>query len=265
VGYSQSEQKSFVGERALNFSPIGPSLLVSIDLNDNLLLSFDYASLNDELVIMNTTNGNVEIESWGAGLTYYWEDWTLSANYSDWQDELRITAIASELARFSQDTQSPSSSLSMAHSWDGSDWQVGLTMSLHYSKWSQSNRSQNQLNEALQSAFDEGDSTFIGTSISTAKIVAISPQTQLVVGGSISWNYLTSNESLAVSRNGRNISQVSQRLSSATVTGTESYGLLNMYISYELSESWLIDLDSTFDVGGEEDTQAWSVNLGYVF
>jgi hypothetical protein len=173
--------------------------------------------------------------------------------------------MESEFAPFAQETQSPSSSVSLAHSWDGSDWQVGLTMSIHYSNWRQYHLLQNRLNEVRQTGFDEGDSTFIGTSVSAAKVLPISPHTQLVVGGSIAWNYLTNDESLAVSRNGRNISQISQRTSSATVTGSETYGQLNVYLSYNICESWLIDVDSTFDVGGEENTQAWSVNLGYIF
>lgn len=264
LGYSQSEQTSYIGERALNFSPVGVSGLISFDLGKDWSITLDHASLNDSQSIARTVDGALDIESWGAGLNYYWDKWALSVAYSDWQDELHIRT-ENDIVRFEQSTESPASSVSLSYNWGGADWQIELATGLHYSNWSQALLSQARLDQPEQTALDEGDSTFISTSVSATKLVPINAQNQLVFGGSFSWNYLTDNESIAVSRNGRNISQISQRLSAATVTGTESYGQLNLYISYDISESLLIDIDSTFDVGAQESTQAWSFNVGYLF
>ena len=265
VGYGQSEQNSIVGERTISFSPSGASVLLSFDLNENLSLSFDYAHLSDEQAISNGVNGDLDLDSWGTGLVYYFGNWALSASYSDWQDELHIAPMENSIVRLEQETSSPSSSLSFAYSWDGTDWQIGLAMGIHYSNWSQSRLSQTRPNEPLQSAYDEGDSTFVSPSISAAKVVPISSKSDFIVGGSISWNHLTNSESLAISRNGRNISQISRRSNTSSVGGTESYGQLNIYVSYDISASWLVDVDSTFDIGSEENTQAWSINIGYLF
>lgn len=268
VGYSQSEQNTLVSNRNLAFSPSGTSVLLSFDITEDWALSFDYAKLTDNKSVANSISGELDINVWGAGLSYYLNDWSFSASYSDWQDDLLIYRDRNQLLS-EQSTRSPSASLSISYDWFIHNWQIGVSSGLHNSDWQQNRVTSVQTNPAT-STFDEGTSNFISLGLSTARIISFENAHDVIIGGSLAWNYLTNAESNAVTRNGRNIGRVTNRTgrsvsASSGITGTESYGQLNIYVSYNISKSISVDFDSTFDIADEETTQSWSVNLGYIF
>jgi hypothetical protein len=270
LGYSQTEQISVAGNRTLSLDPSGNVVLMSFDLSDNWSLSVDYADLGDSTALTNNATGKLNIQSWGAGVSYYWGPWSWSANYSSWQDDLSISLASTEQTLFNQNSKSPSSALSVAYNWDLTHWQLSLMAGMHYGEWRQTQKSLNRETQTAQSSLDGGSSTFVSLHLMLARLISVGGQEDLILGGSLGWNQLTNSGSAAIARNGRNVSQINNRtiinrLSAAAVTGTESYGQLNFYTSYSLTDDWLVDFDVTFDLGSEENTQAWSVNLGYFF
>jgi hypothetical protein len=270
LGYSKGEQLSVARNRSLNFEPKGNVALISLDLNDNLSLAFDYADLADGVSITNNVTAKLDIKSWGIGASYYWAAWSFSANYSSWKDNLIIPLPNTEQALFTQDSESPSSAISLAYNWDLTAWQLGLMTGLHYSDWRQYQEVINRETPAEQSSLSGGNSSFISVQVLMARLITIGGQEDLMLGASLGWNQITSSGSAAIARNGNNVSQIknrsaANRLSQSVVTGTESYGQLNLYASYNLNYDWLVDLDLNFDLGSEDNTQAWSVNIGYLF
>ena len=270
LGYSQTEQLSVAGNRSLNFEPNGNVALFSFDLNDHLSLTFDYAALADSVSITNNISGKLDIKSWGIGASYYWAAWSFSANYSSWQDDLIIPSPNTEQTLFTQRSESPSSTISLAYNWDLTAWQLGFMAGIHYGDWRQYREVINRETQAEQSSLNGGNSSFVSLQILMARLITVGGREDLMLGASLGWNQLTSSGSAAIARNGRNVSQIknrsaANRLSASVVTGTESYGQLNLYASYNLNDDWLVDLDLNFDLGSEDDTQAWSVNIGYLF
>jgi hypothetical protein len=268
VGYSQSEQSTLVSNRILKFSPKGTSTLLSFDLTQDWSLSFDYTKLNDKQVAANNAKGELEVFSWGVGVSRYVNDWSFSLSYADYHDDL-LVQLNDNSVFLEQDTRSPSASFSGSYDWDQGSWQFGLSAGVHFSDWQQVSFTPVSRNTQT-SSIDEGKSTFISFTLSTAKLIEIKQVGNMIIGSSFSWNQLTDSESLAVSRNGRNISQINNRTRNNSsnitgITGTESYGLLSFYLSYDITDAVSVDIDSTFDVGGEQKTQAWSLNLGYLF
>lgn len=269
IGYGQSEQVTSLENRDLNFDAGGLSLLASFDVSDALSVSFDVSQLDDDINITEQVVGELDIDTWGVGLNYMVEDWLFSASYASWEDELLVDARLRTPRRLDQSTDSSSIGLTSSYNWYGDSWQSSLGAGFHYADWTSTDRimaPESQLN----SAEDEGSSTFISFTASAAKYIFFENDAYIAYGIVISWNEILDNASDAVSRNGRNISQINNRLAQDligqnAVIGTESYGQGTMYVSYGLNENWVVDVDVTSDIGTDQNNLAWSVNLGYQF
>ena len=269
VGYGQSEQMSILGERTFEFDPAGVSALVSVDLTENLSLTADVSALDDSTNPAPRVEGDFDIDSWSVGLGYYLENWSFSASFSDWEDSLVLLADTMAPLRVEQNTDAPSISVTASYDWGEDNWQMGVSTGIHYSDWEQNDRTLTRDNR-LQTSVDNGDSTFVSVTLSAARFVTLSEDFALIVGGSAGWNQLTDSESTAVSRNGRNISQINNRVVRDAITGSaaigsESYGQVNLYLSLSMGDHWVLDLNTSSDVGGDENSTAWSANLGYQF
>lgn len=272
LGHTRTEQISFVGEREIALDPAGASILASFDLTEDWVFNIDYASLDDSTSIENVADAEFDVDSWGAGLSYYFGNWYVSYGYSDWEDELAISNVRRGEPIFNEVTESTTSSLSVGYQWLDENWQVGVSAGAHFNSWDQSSFNDppgNQQPPVTQE--DKGDSTFITLGVNASYFFPVTEDQGWIVGTSITWNELTDDESTVVSRNGRNISQVNNPTTRArinsllSVAGSESYGQINLYVSYDISENWIVDLNSSSDFGAEENSQSWSVNFGYFF
>lgn len=272
-GYSQSVQTTPVGNNTLDFKPSGSALLVSFDPTDNLSVYAEFSALDDSQAVNEQASGNLDLESLSVGAGYYLNNWSFSLSYLDWQDELLVNANASSRTIATDETDAESYAFSVSYDKTFENWQLGISSGLHYSDWQQSLQSIIRSAEgeiSNQSAVDTGDSLFISVSLSAAHYQPISATSGLMMGGSLGWNQLTDSESEAVSRNGRNISQIANRtvrnlITSQNIVGSESYGQASFFISYDLTEHWVTDFNLSYDFGGEQSSPAWSVNLGYQF
>jgi hypothetical protein len=268
VGYLQSEQSTLVSNKILEFSPKGTTALLSFDITPDWSLSVDYTKLNDKHLAANNAGGELDVSSWGVGVSRYINDWSFLFSYSDWHDDLKVQ-LKDNVGFLDQATRSPSVSISGAYDWNQGHWQFGLSAGMHLSDWQQISITPVGPNTRTKSV-NEGKSTFISIALSTAKLIEITHVGNMLIGSSFSWNQLTDSDSLTDSPNGRSISRVNNRTGHdhsniAGITGTESYGLLNFYLSYDITDAVSVDVDSTLDLGGEQNTQAWSINLGYLF
>ena len=276
VGYSQSEQTSVIGEREFSLDPSGMSVLASFDLSDNWVLSLDVGNQDDSGRVDQLLHANSESDSWGASLNYYWDNWVFTYGYSNWEDELVVVADRPRdnvppVEVYRQTNDSPSHALRAGYYWMGDDWQLGLTGGLHISSWEQYTKGDNPTdNFPPQDALDEGDTTFISVGLNGAKFFNFVGDQDMVLGGSVSWNELTNDDSTAVVRNGRNVNQITNRnavnrLNATVVSGSDSYGQLNVYLSWEITENWVADVDTGIDFGSDDNSHFWSLNVGYVF
>ncbi len=269
IGLSQSEQTSFVQDRQLDFVPQGITAFVSHDFTEKLSVSVNHTHLQDDKSLAKLIAGKVDIKSWQLGVQYYWDDWSISASFSDWQDSLNIQSTQSTRLTIEQQTESPSTSLSLTRDWSYGDWHLALTSGVHVNQWRHRSY-RDATNLTAQSEVNKGTSTFVSVTASASRLINLSNSSFVIVGSGLSWNQLTRSESSLVSRNGRNISQITNRTRGTTinlqsVTGSESYGQLNAYLSYNLSKNWIVDADISYDFGGETNSLAYAISVGYLF
>lgn len=131
------------------------------------------------------------------------------------------------------------------------------------------------------------NATHLNASVSLARYWSLTEDTGVLVGGLLSWNHTVSGESALVSRNGRNNNPLPNNFGNGngngggnngggnnggvnngvlrSLSGDDSYGQVSLYMSYDLTPSWSIDVDTAVDVSSEYSAQTWSVGLGYYF
>lgn len=269
VGYGQTEQTSTLGQNTLDLNPGGQSVLITFDPSDKVSVYAEYSSLEDDQSINDRLSGSVDIDSLSLGSTYYLDNWSVSGTYTDWQDSLIIDNDQNNTRPVEQTTDANSYSLSLSYDKTFENWLLGVNTGVHYSDWRQNGHTLNRENE-LNDSVDKGNSTFISVGVSAAHYTSLGADASLMLGGSVGWNQLTDNESTAVLRNGRNISQIANRtirnfVNFQNIVGSESYGQINLFASFDLTQDWVADFNVAQDFGGEESSTAWSVNLGYQF
>jgi hypothetical protein len=49
----------------------------------------------------------------------------------------------------------------------------------------------------------------------------------------------------------------------SSASGDDSYGQVSFYVSYDLNESWSVDVDTGIDIGTDENEIIWSLSFGY--
>ncbi len=272
-GYSQSDQTTTVGNNTLYFTPTGSNFLISLNPTDELSLYAEYSALDDSQSVNQQATGDLELESLSLGAGYYLDNWSFSLSYLNWQDELLVSVDGTDITVVTDNTDADAYAFSISFDKTYDNWQWGISSGVHYSDWKSATESivRTQDNETRnQSGVDTGDSLFISLSLSVAHYKALTTSSGLMFGGSLGWNQLTDSESEVVSRNGRNISQIANRtvrnlVTSQNIVGSESYGQMNIFISYDFAEHWVTDLNLSYDFSGEQNSSAWSINLGYRF
>ncbi|UAA37625.1 hypothetical protein KIH87_12995 [Paraneptunicella aestuarii] len=250
--------------------------MASFDISDDWVISLDVGSQEDDVQVNNNLHASSNNDSWGAGLSYYWENWVFTYNYSNWQDELVIIGVPPDGSRppmtvYRQTNDSPTHAFRAGYYWQGADWQLGVSTGIHFNEWEQFTQFNNpQDPRPPQDALDEGETTFVSISANGAKFFSLNNSHDLVIGSSISWNELTNDDANAVVRNGRPVNQIPNRnainrLNSSVVSGSESYGQANLYASWSMTSNWMLDISLGSDFGDSDSSQFWSLNIGYVF
>ncbi|MBD1388501.1 hypothetical protein IC617_03585 [Neiella sp. HB171785] len=269
IGYGQSEQTTQVNERIINFKPAGKTALLSLDLTDQLSVSADVYVADESEPVNDRVNSSLDIDSWSLAVGYYLDSWSITASYNNWQDDLTFKAGKESVVTFQRDTESPSYSLNTSYDWQIDNWQLGVGLGVHYSDWQMTQRREKR-DDPASSSKEQGNSTFVSANLSASHYTELTADYGLLAGASVQWSQVTDSESEVVSRNGRNISQISSGrrgglINSQSALGSESYGQLNTYLSVDLFNQWVVDINGSFDFGGDESSTAWTANLGYLF
>ena len=270
LGYSQSQQASSLGNHNLDYKPAGPEVLVSLDLNDNWVLSADYSTQDDELNLAQDLNAAIDSDSWGLGLSYYWQDWSFSASYSKLQDEQKLERQAPRPFLFAQEADAPSYSISAAYFWGQEHWFYNASLSLSYNDWQQTTTTPGNDRQRPQRITENGDSTFASVFINANRRFELAQQTAINLGLGLGWNQLLNDSSDVLSINGRNINQTRppsnrNRLTSVAAIGGDSYGQASLFISYDFNPDWFAEISTSVNFGDGDSNQLWAVNLGYLF
>ena len=272
VGYNQTESNAIVGERQADLTPAGLALYASFDVTDNLSASIDLAKQSDDTNI--TPNFDVEYDSdtVGFGLNYYLDNWTFSYFFNRWEDELNGRPEANVSMpiippNYQQTSDATSNSIQASYYWTQESWQFGLSSGLHFSETDQTIDLFDTTNDTPLNNFNsKSDTTFVSIGASSAWFFDFSEQ-QLMLGANVSWNHLADDNNIASVSNLRTGSQrvnVGNPLSNV-VSGSESYGQLDAYASWQFHENWILDFSTGINIATDDDGLVWSLHLGYLY
>jgi hypothetical protein len=284
ISYGQQEYQVNFQDETVTLNPNGKGAFFGTNLTDDLSLNLDYQTWQGDKNINNRFNTDMKLDTLGASLNYYLDEWSFSLNYSQYDIDTAVYDLKKAAQTRNENTESFSVGGSLGYGFSSGTWFYGVLVSGLYSEWDfdksqikgkiKSNKAPKILTEK-----SSGDSTSISSSLSAAHYWSLSENTGVMLGALLSWNYLISGDSVLISRNGRNINTganqrntsrgTGARATNATalnsISGDDSYGQLAVYISYDISSSWSVDLDSSVNFESDSDAFTSSVTLGYVF
>lgn len=277
----QYKQNLVLGENQTDIRPSGYDLSASFTITPNLVIHLDYSRYNDEANFLQSNDLDYKKDSFGAGLNYYLGNWSLTTQYSTLNESLIIANNRHNLTLYEEDYRSPGYLISAAYDFDHASteasWLFTASTSLQYNDWQLDLiRVERPIeNEVFNTGTDKGDTLFADVSFSAARFIALSANDILYVGGTLGWNHLISGEASIVSRNGVTIQQYintrstsRNRLNQASFSNSiqgEQYGLASLFISYNLTENFSLDLDYSTSFAADENSDGVYLTLGYMW
>ena len=187
-----------------------------------------------------------------------------------------------------RNNQGNSHSLSTSYFWNLSEnWQMSTSLGLHYNDWDEStnqvlsnppdssdNSSQNPPprddTPPPANLQESGNASLISVAANINRYSILSENTGFTFGVFVGWNEVLDSQSELRSINNRNINPVrgggrGGPNNNLDITGSESYGIASVYLSFDFYENWVVDLDINTDFAAGDRIQTWSASLGYLF
>lgn len=274
VGYSSTERLVSGNNVAQELSPSGIDLYLSLDLNEQWSLNGNFSKLDDQDSANNTISFEYETESQGLGVSYYADDWAVYYQYTHFEDTQSITSTRLNNNNAAQNTRSDGDSHSVSGSYFLSlneAWQMNISAGLHYNDWEESNYLiPGNPQQTPLTTRESGNASLVSLSGNLMHYQSLNQNTGLTLGLYLGWNEVLSSDSALNSVNNRNVNQNrgnigNSNLNNFVVTGSESYGIASVYLSFDFYEVWILDLDTSIDFGAGDSAQSWNINFGYLF
>lgn len=227
LSYGELKQPFIYMEQTVTFKPIGPALLMSFDLNDNWSLDFDYQSFDDALVNGNEFRSTTDLSSWGTGVTYFKDKWSLGLSYNNSTDKTYAEhARRPDEHNQKEQTDAKSFGLSAGYGWLSGEMFYNFSLSAQMSDWD-TNTDETVTRpspppppppgggeppppppppepetEVIRDV-NSGDASSLSASFSLARYWPLQDESGVLVGGMLSWNHTLSGDSVLVSSTGR--------------------------------------------------------------
>lgn len=287
VSYSQLEQYVVLQNENVLLKPAGGAVFLSTELAENWSANLNYQSWKDDDNYQNIADIDLDLLTWGGSISYYQDNWYVSTSLSASEDDLSITSMRSNAIFREENTQVISVGILAGYNGYINNWLYDLTLGAQYDDWDIDKKQQKVQPDRevnVQSNHISDSSTNINASLSLAYYLPFSNDTSLLFGSMVSWNYmltdddeLRSNELDENSRNPLFKALLSQRITSRSTTrrtsntqsrvtaGDDNYGQLTLYLSYELSESLSVDLDTSIELASDDRNQSYAIGLSYSF
>lgn len=280
VSTGQFEQFLDIANQKTKLTPQGVSISGNVDITDTLNLSANYGKYEEETNRQHRAKLEFEKNTWGVGVSYYLGRWGLSARYGFIEEDIDISRAPNNLLVYKENFESDSYSLSTNYGFtteNKTPWYISFSSSVLYNDWNLSSLRVNTplTSPSSNSGVEAGDSTSIDISITAASLYSMSESIGLYYGSSITWNHLISGESGVISRNGKSINQIiaaratsrnglNSSYFSQSIDG-EEYGLLSLFLSYEVGLNWSFDIDYSSSFLANQNTQSTYLSLNYQF
>jgi hypothetical protein len=240
LSYGQLKQHTSYLDEAVTLKPVGPSLSLSLDLNEQWSVDLGYNKWSDELTFEDIFTADSDLKTWGGSVNYYRDKWSFSFSYNDSQDDSLLAGVRNPDERYRSDkTSSTSYGASAGYGWVSGNLFYNVSFGAQMADWDSTSITlftpepepnppgpppgggggggggggnpppppppPEPPQSDLVTEVNSGDSSSISTSFSVARFWSLTEDTGVLVGGILSWNHMLSGDSVLVSSNGRNI------------------------------------------------------------
>lgn len=284
ANYSQLDYNIDLLNGSINLTPVGGSLFFSTDLDSHWSINAKYQNWQDDTSYQQLADVNIDLNTYGGGISYFKDDWFLSTSLSYSIDTLNITSIRRENNFRKEETKVTSIGVLAGYNWDNNNWLYDVSIGIQYNDWNVGTKQQRvAVDERLiiQKDSYSDNSTAINSSASLARYWLFEGSSGLLIGGLISWNYMLSgdeelltNDSEQTSDLPRTRLRVNQRLqqqsnnspvNSRVTSGDDNFGQVSLFISYDFNDSLSFDVDTAIEVASDDSNSSYSVGLSYSF
>lgn len=282
ISHSQFEQSVDVQNTQLMLTPSGEGIAFAFDLNENWRVSLDYQGWQEKSQLINNTNVESKLSSWGTSISYYQEQWFVSSTLSRSSDDLSIRGLRRAENYKEESTNIDSIALTTGYNWQQNNWLYDVSITAQYNQWDisteqRTSRIENnelQLGEIITEK-TRNTSSQINLAAALSHYWSLSNDRSILAGIMVSWDHtftgdeVFANEQQSTRPPTRPTSRPNQQnnspLSSPLSSGDDSYGQLAFYLSYDLNKDWSLDLSLSQAIASIENSQGWSVSTSYYF
>lgn len=273
VGVGRGKQTLYVDDQSKSLTPTGYSILGSFDVTDQLSFSLDYTSQKDTQQSQSIANIKYDWISLGLGATYQLDNnfWFYQAN--QFEDKQINSNLAPILQQLKTENTVTTQTFGYGYQFYFDNVQLTLSSAFHYSNWDKDSLYrpiERELERPPQRVNEEGRSQFLTLGLSVTRLFSFVNDKTMTIGASFNWNALLddkSRTSLSVSqrRDNRRNTPILDRLNSLSASGSESYGQIGVYLSYDLTPNWSIDVDGYLDVATDDNQPSYYLSASYYF
>jgi len=281
VSHGQLEQYVSLPDEELLLKPAGEGAFLSLDINENWHVKFDYQKWQDNEHAISPVTIDLNLTSFGGSLSYVQDNWYASTSLGMSEDDVSHRKDQRS-ADFRQDnTQVTSLSGLIGYNWLQGNWMFDVSTGAQYSDWSiknkeiHSKRAQQEGKPAEEIMITEESTLTINAGVSAARYWELTQQQGVLAGAMLLWRYqLSEDESLtdenisSPRQQGRVQPSTSRNGGSNTLratSGDDNYGQITAYLSYYINDAWSVDLDTSVEIASDNNNQSWAVGLSYSF
>jgi hypothetical protein len=284
LNFSQLEQQISLQEENLSLKPAGPGVSLSFDLTSELILKFDYQAWQDNQQASNLSTVGIDLSTIGGSLSYLKNNWFYSASISASKDDITYLRERKTTPYRTEDTQTTSLGLNIGYNGLIDNWMYDYSVGLQYTDWTiDSTQIENKTPPPRpgepkaplsNTTKTDNNTTNINATAALARYWQLSGDNSLLAGAMLSWNYqLSGDEALSSgnnpppprSNNPVRPSGIGGNPINRATSGDDSYGQVLLYISYDLTSVWSIDIDTAIEVASDNNNQSWAIGMSYLF
>ena len=281
LGHSQLKQYISLQDEDVLLNPAGEGVLLSLDLNDNWGVLFDYQTWQDKEQAISPVSIDLALTSLAGSLSYVQGNWYASTSISFSEDDVFYRKNQRNPDFRQEKTQVSSFSGLLAYTWYQGNWMWDISVGAQYADWSIENKifngqlAQAEGKPAEELSISKEDSSSINAGISAAHYWQLAQAQGILAGAMLSWNYQYSGDAHQTTdrqppptrstrqqqARGRNISSNASRATS----GDDNYGQLMAFLSYDINQNWSVSTDTSVEVASTNNNQSWAVAINYSF
>ena len=269
----------------LVYEPVGATIGASFDVNDTAFFQIQYGNWSENnadvsapgMVGSDFDSTLINI-SYGFGLGR----WDFYASYTDLSDEMALIHGRNAEFRSAGETDSQSFQASAAFSSDAGRWSRSVRLGLQYDE-SETFASLDNINQMVG---QENDALYATITFGADYFVSDIQTRGWFLGANASWyQELSSNESISLIGSapligterpsfapflgrrgpGGNVGQAGNGAVGVNRTFGDSFGVLSVYATYMVNESWNVDVTPSFGFGGDVNNNSLTLTLSRQF